>query len=380
MATNVPQAPSAFDLDAVRVGRPVVTGGMLRLADDLAFLVGHNVHTVANVTIPPRLSGRTILEGLAYTIQVPYSRSHGAQMLRIAVELWPSTERADSQTIAVTLPAGGSWHLAGGLDGSETFYNPPLGSTLVQEIVGWANVTGAVVGDLADGLSIATTPSAKGGGIRRVTVTEVPMASLLVSASGGGWDAAATRPGRLVTDGGRGYARGMQRLFYLLDQARANFRKHFTLSGVESADSTGAAATPHWSREAASAGAIDWLLGASSTTPHWYLQPRDLYGSAATTTAWKLRVRYRTSNATACDLGAFLEAGTLSGPPTVWTADSAATRQPVTLAGTSGAWAWASLDVTCPRKDLVRVYFDATGPGAGQLLSLSCVHLLENET
>lgn len=382
MATAVPQAPTSFDLDSVRVGRPVVSGGMARLAGELAFLVGHNVHGSIGATIPPRGAGRTALEGLAYTVSIPYARSHGAQAVRIGVELWPSTERADSQTVSVGSPGGAAWIIPGGLDGSETFYNPSLGATAVQEIVGWVDVSGVTAGTLTDSFDIATNPTSKGGGIRRVTIAEVPLASLAVSASGGGWDAAATRPGRLVTDGGSGYARGMQRLFYLLDQARANWRKHFVLAGVESADTAGTGATPHWSRETASAGEIDWGFGTSSTTPHWYLEPRELYGSGSATTAYKLRVRYRTSNATNCDLGVFLEDGAITAGAWV-TGSGAASRQAITLAGTSGAWAWASADVTCHRTvnsgDLVRVWFNATGPGVGQLLSLATIALLENE-
>jgi hypothetical protein len=137
--------------------------------------------------------------------------------------------------------------------------------------------------------------------------------------------------------------------------------------------SGGGGSTPHWSRETASAGKVDWLAG--SFDPAWYLQGRDLYGAA--TTPYKLRVRYKTSDATACDLGVYLEDGAVVSD--VWSASAAAARQAVTLAGTSGTWAWASADVTAPCGSLTRVKIDATGPGNPELLSLACVALIENE-
>ena len=60
-------------------------------------------------------------------------------------------------------------------------------------------------------------------------------------------------------------------------------------------------------------------------------------------------------------------------------ASAAAAAQTLALPGTSGAWAWASGDVTAPCGSLTRVSLAATGPGAGQLLSLSCIALIENE-
>lgn len=374
MSTPVLPGPTAFDLANVRVAKPVVSGGFARWSEELSFVLGSCVHHVGGGTIPQRGSApRVALEGLAYSVPVAYTRSAGAQAIRIGVDLWPSDELADSQTITVTLPTGATWIDAGGLDGSVTHYNPGEGRTATRELVGFADVSGVTVGDLTTWLSVATTPTSKGGGIRRVAVTEVPLASFAILAAEPGWDAAATRPGRPVIDGGASSPRGVDRLWHLLDHGRKHSRRHYQLCGVESASTAVFGTTPHWSRETASAGKIDWLAG--SFDPSWYIQVRDLYG--ATTTPYKLRVRYKTSSATACDLGVYLEDGSIVSD--VWTPSAAASRQTVTLAGTSGAWAWASADVTVPCGTLTRVGIDATGPGAPELLSLSCVALIENE-
>jgi hypothetical protein len=373
VSTPVSPGPTAFDLASVRVAQPVVSGGFLRWAQEASFVLGACVHHVGGGTIPQRGSGRTQLEGLAYSVPVAYTRSAGAQVLRIAVDLWPSNEIGDSQTVTVTLPTGATWLVSGGLDGTVTHYNPGQGRTATRELVGWADVSGVTVGDLTTWLSVATSPTSKGAGVRRVAVTEVPLASFPVDASDAGWDAAATRPGRPVIDGGAASPRGVERLWHLLDLGRADYRRHWQLCGVESASTAGYGTTPHWSRETASAGKVDWLAG--SFDPAWYFQGRDLYGAA--TTPYKLRVRYKTSNATNCDLGVYIEDGNVVSD--VWSATAAASRQTVTLAGTSGVWTWASANVTAPCGTLTRVKIDAKGPGHPELLSLSCVALIEDE-
>lgn len=373
MSTPVYPGPQGFDLAHVRVGRAVVSGGLDRLSAELSYLLGHGVHHIGGGTIPQRGSGRTPLVGLAYSVPVAYTRSPGAEALRIGVDIWPSNEIGDSQTVTVTLPTGATWIDAGGLDGSVSHRNPGAGRTATRELVGWADVSGVAVGDLTTWLSVATSPTSKGAGVRRVAVTEVPLASLPVSAGGVGWDAAATRPGRFVVDGGASSPRGMERVWHLLDLARSDYRRHYQLCGVESAATTGGGSTPHWSREVASSGKIDWLAG--SYDPGWYIQTRDLYGAA--TTPYKLRVRYRTSDATACQLAVTLEDGTIVSD--AWSPSAAASPQTLALPGTSGSWEWASADVTAPCGSLTRVGIDAKGPGHPELLSLACVALIENE-
>lgn len=378
MSTPVPQAASPFGLDAVRTGRPVTTPALTRLAQELAHVAAYLLHKVGEVHVPLRPAGRTQLEGLAHTVHVPWTRSSGAQVIRVAVELHDSEEVGDSQTIAATLPTGASWIDDGGLDGVRVHYNPPRGRTVPRELVGWADVSG-VTAALTHVVSLAVTPSAKGAGIRRATVTEVPLAALAIDADEPGWDAAAVRAGRLVVDGGASSPRGAQRLWHLLDQGRSKYRQHLTLSGLESADTTGYGSTPHWSREDSTEGALDWLV-TNGADPCWYLQVRDLYDGVAA--SWQFRVRYRTSNAATCEVKLYHQGGSLSGG--AWSGAGAEGNTALSLSGTSGSWAWATATAVSLPADgtdgLVRVRVRAKGPGAAQLLSVACIDLREDES
>lgn len=378
MGTPVTQAPSAFLLAAVRTGEPVNVASMSRLAEEGAFLLGHNLHKAGEALCPLRPSGRVQLKGLTFSTYVPYTRSPGAQVIRVCVELHDSNEIGDSQTVSVSLPTGASWIDHGGLDGSRTFYNPPAGRSSPREIVAWADVSG-VTAALTDVVKVTTTPSSKGAGVRRVSVHESPLSSLAVSASEPGWDAAATRAGRPVIDGGASSPRGTQRLFHCLDAARSSWRQHLTLSGVESANAASAGTTPHWHRESATEGPLDWLQTSGVNDPCWYLQVRDLY--AGTSSAWNLRVRYRTSDATDCELKLYHQGGAITSR--AWSGAGSEGHTAITLPGTSGSWAWATAVTASLPVDgtdgLVRLRVRAKGPGAGKLLSVACVDLREDE-
>lgn len=379
MSTPVVQAPSAFFLHGVRTGEPVGIGTVARWAEEVAFLAGHNIVKVGEAYCPNRPAGHTALEGLTFTTHVPYTRSAGAHVVRLCVEIHSSEEIGESQTVTVTLPSGAAWVHHNGLDGSVTLYNPPAGRTAPREVVAWVDVSG-VTASLTHVFSVATTPSSKGAGVRRVSVHEAPLSSLAVSAAEPGWDAAATRASRPVIDGGASSPRGTQRLFHCLDAARAQWRQHLTLSGVESADTTGTGTTPHWSRESSSYGAIDWLVPSGVGDPSWYFQLRDLYAGVAS--PWAFRARYRTSDATTCGLRVYHQGGAITAG--AWVGAGAETSTVLSLPGTSGAWAWATAAAASLPVDgtngLVRLRFEGKGPGAGQLLSLACVDLRENET
>jgi hypothetical protein len=378
VSTPVVQAPSAFGLAGVRTSRPVSVATVSRWAEEIAFLVGHNVHKAGEAYCPLRGTGRTVLEGLAFSTHVPYSRSAGAQVIRVGVELHASNELGDSQTVTVTLPTGAVWIDAAGLDGTVTHYNPPNGRTTPREIVGWADVS-SVTSGLTTVVTVATAPSAKGAGIRRVVVHEAPLSSLAVSSAEPGWDAAAARSTRPVIDGGASSPRGTQRLFHCLDAARATWRQHFALSGVESADGAAHGATPHWSRELATYGVIDWGADGLVNDPTWYLQLRDLYAGVAS--PWAFRVRYRTSNAVDCGIKVFHQGGSITTG--TWTGVGAEGSTTLTLPSTSGAWAWATATAASLPVDgtdgLCRLRFEAKGPGAAELLSIACIDLRENE-
>jgi len=369
MSTPVPQAASAFALATVRTGRSVRTGGLTRLVDEGAFVVGHNLHKTGEAQIPLRPAGRTVLEGLAHRVQIPYVRSEGAQVARLAVELHGSDELADSQTIAVSLPSGASMIDDGGLDGSTVLYNPAGGRTTPRELVAWIDVSGVTAGTLTDVVQLTVTPTSKGAGVARASIMESPLAAFTVGGSEPCVDGAAVRTGRLVVDG------WAQRTFTVMAAGRAGYRQHWAVSGLESDNTTGAGSTPHWSREASTLGAIDWL---GATDPAFYFAPRALYGSA-TSGSWNARVRYRTSNGTACEVRIYVEAGDITAAAWVG-AGSGIVTHTITLPGTSGAWAWLDQSATIPVDGpLVRVSVEAKGPGVGQLLSIGCVALVEAE-
>lgn len=369
MSTPVPQAASAFALATVRTRHPVLTGGLSRMVDEGAFVVGHNLHKTAEAQIPLRPAGRVVLEGLAHRVQIPYVRSEGAQVARLAVELHPSDELGGYQTVAVALPTGASMLDAGGLDGSTVLYNPAGGRTTPRELVAWIDVSGVTAGTLTDVVELTVTPSSKGAGVCRATLMESPLAAFAVDAGEPCLDGAAVRTGRLVVE------QWAQKVFTVMAAGRAGFRQHFALSGLESDDTTGAGSTPHWSREASTMGPLDWLGAAS---PAWYFAPRALYGTA-TAGSWQARARYRTSNSTACEVRVYVEAGDLVGGAWVGAGSGVVTHS-LTLPGTSGAWAWLDQAATVPVDGpLVRVEVEAKGPGSGQLLSLGCLALLEAE-
>ena len=94
MATPVFQSSSTFDLAGVRTGEPVSVATVARLAEEISFLVGHNLHKVGEADAPQRPSGagRIVLEGLTYTLRVPFTRSPGARVIRVAVEIHESSE------------------------------------------------------------------------------------------------------------------------------------------------------------------------------------------------------------------------------------------------------------------------------------------------
>lgn len=378
MSTPVSSVSTTFNLGGVQTEKPVVSGGWSRWSEELSFLLGHDLHNVGGAHITWRPAGRTSLLGLTTTVRIPYCRSPGAHIVRVLATLHQSDERT-SQTITVTLPTGATWLDAQGLDGSFNFPNSPTGRTNPEELVGWVDVSGVDETDLTLEFAFKSTPlDAKAVGIQRCSVVEVPRAAFPSTATEPVLDAASTRPGRLVVEGGSGVTSGGERMFYELDRARAEMREHFCFAGVESSDATAAAVTPHWYRETASYGAIDFLQQHDVVL---FLRPRRLYrGDVAT--AWRLRIRYRTSNGTACALKLYAEAGTISGTTYLWTAGVAAVAQTVALAGTTGVWAWVDANVTIPgdaTDQTVKVWFEAQGPGAAQLLSIATIALIEKE-
>lgn len=379
MTTPVSPAATAFDFGGVQTGRAVVSAGLSRWSDGLSHLLGYNLHVSGGceITAPP--AGHTGLDGLTYSVSVPYCRSPGAQVVRVSVELQP-TDEDDTQTVTVTLPTGASWLDAQGLDGSVLFPNPPLGRTVGQELAGWVDVSGVTAGTLSLRFVFATVPTAsKAKGIRRVNVVEVPRAALDNLAAEPVLDGASVRPGRLVVAGDSSTTAGVERAFYLLDLARAYDRRQPCLAGIESADANTIGTTPHWARETATHGALAWQHTTGTGDIVLFLRARDLYADGSATTH-QLLLRYRTSNSTTCELKFYAEGGSI-GADYTWTAAAAASAQTVTLTGTSGTWTTKTQDVNIPgdgTAELVKIWVTAKGPGSGQLLAFSVIALCEH--
>lgn len=380
MTTPCPQAATAFDFEGVQTARPVVSAGLSRWSEGLAHLLGYNLHAAGGCEIGAPPAGHTGLAGLSYAVSVPYCRSPGAQVVRVSVELQP-TDDDDTQTVTVTLPTGATWLDAQGLDGSVLFPNPPLGRTVGEELSGWVDVTGVTVGSLGLHFTFGTTPTgSKAKGIRRANVVEVPRASLDNTAAEPVLDGASVRPGRLVVAGDSSTTAGAERVFYLLDLARSADRRHVCFAGLESADSNTIGTTPHWARETATYGQLTWQHASGSGDVALFLRARDLHADGSTT-RWKFVFRYRTSNSTACGIKLYAEGGTTDGD-FAWVPAAAATAQTISLSGTSGTWTWKTVDVTMPgdgTNELVKVWFEAKGPGAGKLLAFSVLAPCENE-
>lgn len=381
MPTPVSQIGTAFNLWSVHTGAAVVSAGWQRWSDELSFALGHDLHVCGGASVCPRPAGRTQLQGLAFQISVPYARSPGAQVVRVSCELAPSDD-VQTQTVLVTLPAGAAWLAAGGLDGSVAFPNPPLGRTLGEELVGWVDVSLVAAGVLTDALVFACTPGGvKGQGLRRVAVIEAPLAVLDNVAAEPVLDGSSVRPGRLVIDGGPAVTSGTERVFYLLDRARSEMRRHWCLAGVESADAGLGAATPHWYRDDVGTGAIAWLHrgGAVHDASH-YVRVRDLYASTAAT-AWRLRVRYRTSGAVASAITLLAQGGAIDPATWTWVPAAAPVAQTLALPATGGAWVWAQMDVVLPGDGtlgLVRLQWTATTPLLG-VVYFATLALIERE-
>lgn len=379
MTTPVPQTATAFDFGGVQTGRAVASAGLSRWSEGLAHLLGYNLHVSggAEITAPP--AGHTGLDGLTYSVTVPYCRSPGAMVVRVSVELQP-TDEDDTQTVSVTLPTGASWLDANGLDGSVLFPNPPTGRTVGQELAGWADVSGVTVGSLGLLFVFGTVPTgSKAKGIRRVNVVEVPRSSLDNSASEPVLDGASVRPGRAVVAGDSSTTAGIERAFYLLDLARAYDRRQPCFAGIESANTNTIGTTPHVARETATHGALAWQHTSGTGDVVLFLRARDLYADGSTT-RYQLVLRYRTSNSTTCELKFYAEGGSI-GADYSWTAAASATAQTVTLTGTSGTWTTKTQDVDIPgdgTDELVKVWVTAKGPGSGQLLALSVAALCEH--
>lgn len=379
MPTPVNRVPTNFALSGVQVGNPVSSAHLLRWAEECSFNGGFNTQAILAMNLKPRAAARTQLKNLgAYKVPFVYYRSPGARILAVVVSIAPGTvDTGSTVTLAMTLPSGAAWVEANGLDGSVNFRFPPDGRVAQGEVVGYLDVSGVTASTATFGsLNVTLNTGTVSQGILRLTILEVPLASSNVTGVPSepileqAWTLS---PNRLV-DGGPSSPRGLNRLAYLMDQYRSGFRPHIALSSIESTQNTAAATNPHWYREGGF-GALEWQYNVTGAhDPRFHFQVRNLYGvgAGAASQTYTLHVRYKTSGAVGGTLGTYLAGvgGTALGV------------QDTTLGATSNVWTWTSRTVTVPADGtggLVQMYFDCNSGGAGNVLQIANITLVDSE-
>ena len=333
----------------------------------MSFVQGHSLNVVCSSVFRQRPAGRTQLGSLATkTYSCAWYRSACAQIVRVQVDLYPGQATATS-TVTVTLPTGATWKTDGGLNGA-THYHPFDANGVPASLVGYADVSACAVNTLLYWSVAAVQVSGTGGGISRLSITEVPL-SLLDPPTDDTVDQSWTVAGGHQWDGDNTTAHGFTRFNLALDQARKYSRRHFALVGIEATDASAAASNGLWYADGTSGASyqsINLLTGVSSQG--WRMQVADLYNGTSET--WKLACRYRTATATG---------GVLRLYPT-GISGAAAVAQDLTLTATSGAWAWVSGDVTIPvdgTNNAVELEFQCkNNQAAGNLIQFASIILI----
>lgn len=374
MSTPVSQAPTGFALEQAFAGNPVSSAHLGRLAEEFSFLVGHNVNTIASCSVRQRPSGRTQLGSInPKTYPCAWYRSAGVQIVRVEIDLYPGTTQQTS-TVSVTLPTGAAWKYQGGIDGSTAHVHPLTGTSEVGSLVGYVDVSGCATNTLLYWAIVLTQSSGTGGGLSRVTLTEVPT-SILIPPTDDVIDQSWTVAGNKLWDGDNTTGYGLTRINLALDQARKYSRKHFCLIGIEGTDTAAVALNGLWYVDGNGGASFQTLhlqqeyQPVALTSQYWRMQVRNLYSGTAET--WKLAVRYRTATATG---GTFrlLPAGV---------GGAAASAQDLTLTATSGSWAWVSTDVTIPvdgTDGIVELEFQCkNNQTAGNLIQFAAIDLID---
>ena len=107
---SVPPNPSRFALAACRTGQPVSGAHWSRAAQEQAHLVGYRVVPVASVIVGQRNPARVSLDTLAFAVPLTYVKgTFAARVLRLEVQLHPTSSSGVVQVVTTTLPAGAAW-------------------------------------------------------------------------------------------------------------------------------------------------------------------------------------------------------------------------------------------------------------------------------
>jgi hypothetical protein len=182
MPTHTADPPLVFLAD-YRVGKPVAHPAAAAMRDGISHLFGHNVHAVAASAGLPGVTGAAI--------RYAYMRSPGVSALRVTVALNQTTAAA-SCTVSVTLTApplvvGDGVTTALDLPFTEdmgigaspsTKECPTAAERTPSEYTRTFNVGGLDTDTIYDVTVLAANVSGTSKGVHKVTIEELPVASL----------------------------------------------------------------------------------------------------------------------------------------------------------------------------------------------------------
>ncbi len=370
MPSPVLPVPASFELQACHVGKAVASPHIARWAHVANTLGGWTLGRIVDTHVPKRRAGRTSLVALTHSIPFGYWHHPGAHVVAVLVQLRPG-ELPGTGTVNITLPSGGAWISANGLDGSVNFPSPDYGLVSPGYRVGYVDVTSVSTSALTTFLCTSTNVSGLFAGVQQVVAFEVPRAHLdpSVVTAEPGYDLQASLSPTPLVDGSASYGHGTRRIVELMDTHRTKFRTMWQICGIESADNTGTSTNPHWYRNSGGAAALDEWQRATATAhnPTFRFRVRQLYGTGSASHTYRFFVRYKSFDA--------------SGTHSCEIALAGGSAQVLSLPATNNVWTLAQTDVTVSGSatdGINTILLGATnGDSSGELLQFSLFGLAE---
>jgi hypothetical protein len=328
MPIPVPQLPTAAQLRRLLVGRVASHQHVMRWTDELLYLLGYNLPTVASVVLPEYTHASN-----DSVVQLYYYPSPYAKALRATAEVYSTNAPATCEIetlvdgVSATFLAG----YEGGLDISKAFrmmYDRRQGVSAT----GYIDVSG--LSAAPHRITVTRLADVGDTGIRRVSLCEVPLAASDVETTPadepGVNPAWALPPGRIV-EALSTNAYGFARIVGQLDAARTLVRRHVQVATLE--DTTNAEQT-------ASASFVT-IFGATGTL--YRLRGSRIWGTAASSSTdepFYVFVRYLAASGATLRLavtpvgGATVNTDIALGASAAWATDASGTLAiPVQVAG-----------------------------------------------
>lgn len=346
------KTPLPWALEFQRVDRPVSSyhGGWY--ADQLAFLLAHNLPMIASIS-----TGYYEHASNDSVIKFPYYPSPGARALVVGCVLY----RGQAE---VTF-AGGTFIDIGTqpLDGSTSLQGaPPLADTPVLYAVMEAQSFSGLSTITLTRHPVASSYGSIASGIQNVFAFEVPRAAI-DPVSSPTTDVSFNRawpipPGKLI-DGSASSSRGFTRMLDQINSARSEVRAHRTLATLE--DTTNAWQTTSTSYTPLIASGCEWYCRARRLYTTSSPNPQTLYVRYRSDQQWSLRVKTTVNGVTTNNDFTTIPAN--AGSFTTYTSSLNLS----TAHNTAG------------EEQQVKVELEYKLNSAGTLY-VSCVSLIENET